>query len=149
MPSRANLFKMNFRYYKHTFKYPLTINWCTHMYNPQNATVPQPIGEYTFEEYKELARAFHGYPAPGLLIGGYMVEKAKASLEPGTLFEAVVETQKCLPDAVQLLTPCSIGNGWIRIVNLGRYALSLYDKYTGQGWRVWIDPDQLTRWPEI
>jgi formylmethanofuran dehydrogenase subunit E len=119
------------------------------MYNPQNATVPQPIGEYTFEEYKELARAFHGYPAPGLLIGGYMVEKAKAGLEPGTLFEAVVETQKCLPDAVQLLTPCSIGNGWVRIINLGRYALSLYDKYTGHGLRVWIDPHQLTSWPEI
>ncbi|MDZ7761564.1 MAG: FmdE family protein [Desulfovermiculus sp.] len=119
------------------------------MYSQQNVITSQPIGEYTFEEYKELARAFHGYPAPGLLIGGYMVEKAKAGLEPGTLFEAVVETQKCLPDAVQLLTPCSIGNGWIRIVNLGRYALSLYDKYTGQGRRVWIDLDRLANWPEI
>ena len=119
------------------------------MYNPHNVATPQPIGEYSFKEFKELARAFHGYPAPGLLIGGYMVEKAKAGLEPETLFEAVVETQKCLPDAVQLLTPCSIGNGWVRIVNLGRYALSLYDKYTGQGRRVWIDPDRLANWPEI
>ena len=116
---------------------------------PQHATASQPIGEYTFEEFKELARTFHGYPAPGLLIGGYMVEKARAGLQPETLFEAVVETQKCLPDAVQLLTPCTIGNGWVRIVNLGRYALSLYDKYTGRGIRVWIDPDQLASWPEI
>ncbi|MFW6055447.1 MAG: FmdE family protein, partial [Thermodesulfobacteriota bacterium] len=102
-----------------------------------------------FEEFKELARNFHGYPAPGLLIGGYMVEKAKAGLAPETLFEAVVETRKCLPDAVQLLTLCSTGNGWMRIVNLGRYALSLYDKYTGQGRRVWIDPEKLRSWPEV
>ena len=60
-----------------------------------------------------------------------------------------METQKCLPDAVQLLTLCSTGNGWMRIVTLGRYALSLYDKYTGQGRRVWVDLDTLASWPEI
>lgn len=68
------------------------------------------IGKYTFEEFVEKATAFHGYPAPGLLIGGYMVEAARAGLEDGVLFEAIVETPKCLPDAVQLLTLCSTGN---------------------------------------
>lgn len=109
----------------------------------------QPIGEYSFHDFQELVRQFHSYPAPGVLIGGYMVELAKSGLPEGTLFEAVVETGKCLPDAVQLLTPCSTGNGWMRIVNLGRYALSLYDKYTGQGRRVWIDLEELEKWPEI
>jgi formylmethanofuran dehydrogenase subunit E len=107
------------------------------------------IGQYTFEEYKELAKRFHGYPAPGLLIGGYMVEMAKARLPEGILFEAMVETGKCLPDAVQLLTVCSIGNNWMRIVNLGRYAVSLYDKYTGEGVRVWIDSEKVAKWSEI
>ena len=68
------------------------------------------IGSYTFQEFKRLAENFHGYAAPGLLIGGYMVEMAKARIPEGTLFEAVVETRKCLPDAVQLLTLCSAGN---------------------------------------
>lgn len=107
------------------------------------------IGQFTFSEFKEMARAFHGYPAPGLLIGGYMVEAAKARLPEGTLFEAMVETPKCLPDAVQLLTLCSTGNGWMRVVNLGRYALSLYDKRTGEGWRVFLDLGKLSRYPEI
>lgn len=107
------------------------------------------IGDYTFEEFKELARGFHGYPAPGLLIGGYMVEMAKARIPEGTLFEAAVETGKCLPDAVQLLTLCSTGNNWMKVVNLGRYALSLYDKFTGEGVRVWVDSDKLKQWPEI
>jgi len=107
------------------------------------------IGNHTFSEFKEMARAFHGYPAPGLLIGGYMVEAAKSRLSDATLFEAIVETPKCLPDAVQLLTLCSTGNGWMRVVNLGRYALTLYDKYTGEGWRVFISTEKVRRYPEI
>ena len=107
------------------------------------------IGSYTFQEFKDKAAEFHGYPAPGLLIGGYMVEMAKAALPPNILFEAVVESRKCLPDAVQLLTLCSIGNGWMKIINLGRYAVSLFDKYTGEGVRVSVDLDKLGDWPEI
>lgn len=74
-----------------------------------------------------MAAAFHGNPAPGLIIGGYMVDAARSMLPEGILFDAVVETKKCLPHAVQILTPPSYGNGWMRVVNLGRYALSLYD----------------------
>ena len=107
------------------------------------------IGSYTFEEFKVLAGKFHGYPAPGLLIGGYMVELAKSGLPPDTIFDALVETSKCLPDAVQLLSLCSYGNGWMRVLNLGRYAVALYDKYTGLGVRVHLDLDKLSNWPEI
>lgn len=107
------------------------------------------IGPHTFEEFKDMAAAFHGYPAPGLLIGGYMVEMAKAALPKSILFEAVVESRKCLPDAVQLLTPCSTGNNWMKVINLGRYAVSLYDKYTGEGVRVSVDLDKLEAWPQI
>ncbi len=107
------------------------------------------IGQHTFEEFKAKAAAFHGYPAPGLLIGGYMVELARRQLPAGTLFDAVSETAKCLPDAVQILTPCTLGNGWMRVLNLGRYALSLYDKYTGTGVRVWLDLKRMEPYPEI
>ena len=107
------------------------------------------IGEYSFAGFKDMAAGFHGYPAPGILIGGYMVEAAKSRLPAGTLFEALVETPKCLPDAVQLLTLCSTGNNWMKVINLGRYALTLYDKYTGQGCRVSLDLVKLKDWPEI
>ncbi len=107
------------------------------------------IGAYAFEEFKEKAREFHSYPAPGLLLGGYMVELAKGLLPPGILYEAVVETAKCLPDAVQLLTPLSAGNNWMKVVNLGRYALALYDKRTGEGVRVWVDAAKLGPYPEL
>lgn len=107
------------------------------------------IGPYSFEEFKRLAENFHGYAAPGLLVGGYMVELAKRHLPEDTLFEAVVESRKCLPDAVQLLTLCSTGNNWMKVHNLGRYAVSLFDKHTGEGVRVSIDPARLAAFPEI
>jgi formylmethanofuran dehydrogenase subunit E len=78
-----------------------------------------------------------------------MVEAAKARLPEGTLFEAMVESGKCLPDAVQLLTLCSTGNNWMKVKLLGRYAVSLYDKFTGKGYRVAVDRKKLDNWPEI
>lgn len=109
----------------------------------------QTIGPYTFEQFKDLAQTFHGYPAPGLLIGGFMVALAQSRLPQGTFFEALVETPKCLPDAVQLLTPCSTGNRWMKVLHFGRYAVTLYDKFSGEGWRVHIDVPRLEAWPEI
>ena len=107
------------------------------------------IDKYTYKEFMELAQSFHGYPAPGLIIGGYMVALAKKMLPPETLFDAIVETPKCLPDAVQLLSFCSIGNGWMKVLNIGRYAVSLYNKYTGEGVRVYLDTAKVSEWSEI
>lgn len=107
------------------------------------------IGAYTFLQFHAMAKKFHGCAAPGLLVGAYMVELAKGLLPDGTLFEAVVETSKCLPDAVQLLSLCSTGNRRLHVHDLGLYAVSLYDKKTGLGVRVSIDPARLYAYPEI
>ncbi|MBU0698409.1 MAG: trehalose-binding protein, partial [Proteobacteria bacterium] len=107
------------------------------------------IGPYTFEEFLDLVASFHGNAAPGVVIGGIMVEAARDRLPERILFDALAETRACLPDAVQLLTPCTIGNGWLKVIDLGRFALSLYDKYTGDGVRVFLDPARVKDWPEI
>ncbi len=104
---------------------------------------------FSFEAFGALARSFHGYPAPGLLIGGRMVDLARRGLPDGILFDAISETSKCLPDAVQILTLCSTGNGWLKTLDLGRFAVILYDKYTGDGRRVHLDAAALDDWPEI
>ena len=78
-----------------------------------------------------------------------MVEVARRQLPSEMLFDAICETRNCLPDAIQLLTPCTIGNGWLKVVNVGRYALTLYDKYEGTGVRVFLDPLKTADWPEI
>ncbi|MBW1721082.1 MAG: tRNA CCA-pyrophosphorylase [Deltaproteobacteria bacterium] len=107
------------------------------------------ICTYTFEDYLSLVRSFHGHLAPGVVIGGVMVDVAYRRLPAEGLFDAICETRACLPDAVQLLTPCTVGNGWLRIVDLGRYALALYEKTGGKGIRVFLDPARLEKWSEI
>jgi formylmethanofuran dehydrogenase subunit E len=107
------------------------------------------IGAYSFEEFLKLVQSFHGYPAPGVVVGGIMVEAAKRRLPAGVLFDAIAETRNCLPDAIQILTPCTIGNGWLQVINVGRYALTLFDKAQGSGVRVFLDPAKVARWPEI
>jgi formylmethanofuran dehydrogenase subunit E len=107
------------------------------------------IGPYTIDDYMHLVKSFHGNVAPGLIIGGFMVDLAMKNIPEGVLFDAISETSSCLPDAIQLLTPCTVGNGWLRVVNFGRYALCLYDKYQGDGVRVFMDTKKLQDWPEI
>ncbi|RPI76140.1 MAG: tRNA CCA-pyrophosphorylase [Desulfobacteraceae bacterium] len=107
------------------------------------------ILNHTYEEYMDMLKSFHGYAAPGLIIGGFMVDKAVRNLPSGILYDAFCETRSCLPDAIQLLTPCTIGNGWLKIIDFNRYALSLYDKQTYAGVRVFVDAEKIKAWPEI
>jgi formylmethanofuran dehydrogenase subunit E len=107
------------------------------------------IGPYSFDEYIHLIKSFHGSAAPGMIIGGIMVNMALDNTPQGEFFDALCETASCLPDAVQLLTPCTVGNGWLRIVNIGRYAVTLYEKLGGEGIRIYLDPSKLDEWPTV
>jgi formylmethanofuran dehydrogenase subunit E len=104
---------------------------------------------FDHDAFLEEVRRFHGYAAPGVILGGYMVHQARQNLAPGVLYDAVCETAQCLPDAIQLLTPCTVGNGWLRIENFGIFAITLYDKRTGEGFRSHLDVDKLGPFPEI
>jgi formylmethanofuran dehydrogenase subunit E len=107
------------------------------------------VGEYSFDEFLDAVESFHGYKAPGVVIGGIMADFAMRQLPATTLFDAISETTYCLPDAIQMLTPCTTGNGWLKVFNLGRYALSLYDKYNGNGFRIFVDSLKIQSFSEI
>ena len=92
---------------------------------------------------------FHGFPAPGVVIGAVMVDWAKEHIGPGVEADAIVETLRCLPDAVQLFTPCTLGNGWMRVLDWDRFALTLYDRNTRRGGRVWLDAAKTAAHPAI
>jgi hypothetical protein len=79
------------------------------------------IGPYTYNEYLEQVRRFHGHTAPGLVVGGFIVDLALKNLPEGEFFDALCETPACLPDVVRLLTPCTVGNGCLKVVNMQSY----------------------------
>lgn len=107
------------------------------------------ICTYSYEEYLQLVKSFHGALAPGLIIGGFIVDLALKHLPEGEFFDALCETPSCLPDAVQILTPCTIGNGWLTVLDFGRFAVTMYEKKGGQGVRVYLDARKLSKRPEI
>jgi len=92
---------------------------------------------------------FHGWAAPGVVIGGFMVDWAQELLGHEVEADAIVETRHCLPDSVQLLTPCTCGNGWLKILDWDKFALCLYDKKSLFGHRVWVDLERLSVFPNI
>ncbi len=100
-------------------------------------------------EFPEAVKEFHGLAAPGVLIGGFMVDMAVESLPDRAAIQAIVETSTCLVDAVQLLTPCTVGNGRARIIDGGRLALTLYDGKTLEGVRVFLDARKLDGFSRI
>jgi formylmethanofuran dehydrogenase subunit E len=104
---------------------------------------------HTYDKYIGMINEFHGNIAPGVVLGGLMVDLAYRNLPQGQYFDVVSETRSCLPDAIHLLTPCTVGNGWLRIVDSGRFALSIFEKYTGNGVRVYVDNQKLDKWPEL
>lgn len=97
---------------------------------------------------------FHTFPAPGLLIGIYMVRQALSLLDanPGEKLYAVCETTKCAPDPLQVITHCTTGNHRLTVIPIGRFAITMNKPSTGdkvEGYRVRMDPAKLTDTPTL
>ena len=92
---------------------------------------------------------FHGWKAPGLVLGGFMVDWAQELIGPDVEADAIVESRHCLPDAIQLFTPCTIGNGWLKVLDWDKFALSLYDRRKLIGYRVWLDLSKAQIFPNF
>lgn len=97
------------------------------------------------DELLKDAAFFHGRLAPGLYLGFFMVKKARELIGSTEMIDAVSETVKCLPDSVQLTTPCTVGNGWLKVFDYGNFALTLYDKKTKEGVRIWVDLEKTPK----
>lgn len=101
------------------------------------------------EELLREIEGFHGFIAPGLVIGALMVDWVQDRMDETVEADAVVETYHCLPDAVQIFTPCTVGNGWLKILDWDQFALTLYDRFTLDGYRAWLDLKKLKSFPPV
>ena len=102
-----------------------------------------------YDDFVVKMEEFHGYRSPGILVGALMIEEALKKIRPTPYLNVVTETVLCLPDAVQLLTPCTVGNGFLQILDWGKFALTAYDRKTLNGKRVWLKYDALDSYPLI
>ena len=85
------------------------------------------------------ARNFHGHMCPGLAIGIRAAEIALREMgapSPDEETVAVVETDMCGVDAIQVLTGCTFGKGNLILRDYGKRAFSFYRKSDGKGVRI-------------
>jgi formylmethanofuran dehydrogenase subunit E len=95
------------------------------------------------KELIEKTIAFHGHFCPGLAIGIRAAELALQKLghtDQNDLV-AIVETDMCGVDAIQLLTGCTFGKGNLIHKDYGKIAFSFYDRSKEIGFRAVLLPD--------
>lgn len=84
--------------------------------------------------------AFHGHLCPGLALGyrsaRLALDHLKAERAEDEEVVAIVETDACSADAVQVLTGCTFGKGNFIYKDYGKMALTLFSRQSGRGVRV-------------
>jgi formylmethanofuran dehydrogenase subunit E len=97
------------------------------------------IDPFQAEDFKKCA-TFHGHICPGLSIGYRSSLKAMEWLRENRAEDeeivAIIETNACGADAVQVLTGCTYGKGNLLFKDHGKQVLTLLSRKTGNGVRV-------------
>jgi formylmethanofuran dehydrogenase subunit E len=107
-----------------------------------------------FQDYYRRCIPFHTYAAPGLLIAIGMVDYALEMLgaKQGEKVYAVCETHKCAPDPLQVIAYCTVGNHRLRVVDIGRFAITMNRPSitdSAEGFRVYVDTKKLGPYPVL
>jgi formylmethanofuran dehydrogenase subunit E len=102
-----------------------------------------------YDDFLIRMEEFHGARSPGMLVGSMMLDVALQKLGTVPFLNVVCETVVCLPDAIQILTPCTIGNGFLQILDWGKFALTAYDRKALSGIRTSINQAKLPNYPLI
>lgn len=83
---------------------------------------------------------FHGHICPGLSIGYKAalagMDRLQEERAPDEEIVAIVETDACSADAVQVLTGCTFGKGNFIYKDHGKMVLTLFSRNSGKGVRV-------------
>lgn len=91
------------------------------------------------EKIIKLATDLHGHLAPGIALGLRMSELALSNLgisRVGKHLIAISETARCLADAMQAATGCTLGHGNAFVEDYGRLAITIGEVKTNKGVRV-------------
>jgi formylmethanofuran dehydrogenase subunit E len=103
------------------------------------------------EDFKR-CEAFHGHVCPGLSIGFRAAKAGMAWLKENRAADeemvAIVETDACSADAVQVLTGCTFGKGNFHYKDHGKMALTLFSRKSGEGVRLIVKPGAFKPNPE-
>jgi len=99
---------------------------------------------------------FHGFLTSGALIGIQMLNIAKRELDikEGERIFVTCETQNCMPDPFQILAGSTIGNGGLKLRDLGKMAVTVNKQasegiHSVKGIRIILDPEKTKVYPKL
>lgn len=97
----------------------------------------------TFEEYLKKTADFHGHICAGIALGTRISLAAMKTLglQPGARNKnliAYTEIDRCMTDAVQVVTGCSLGHRSLKHVDYGRFAATFVNLDTGRAVRATV-----------
>ncbi|MCB2190797.1 MAG: hypothetical protein KQI62_04485 [Deltaproteobacteria bacterium] len=111
--------------------------------------MPDQICGLSRQDFLVKLEEFHGHISPGTVMGGFLLDAAWNILGDTPYINVVVETTVCLPDSVQALTPCTMGNGFLQMLDWGKFALTMYDRMSLQGARAWVSAQGIEDYPLV
>jgi formylmethanofuran dehydrogenase subunit E len=103
----------------------------------------------SINELIEKAIGQHGFPAPGAFIGVFMAEWAIESLGQVEKLGAIIETWLCVPDGVIATCRALHERFQYRVVDFEKVAATIYDRVSGRGFRILLDPSKTLAYPRI
>lgn len=97
-----------------------------------------------FEQDLRKAHEFHGHICQGIVLGSRLARGGLTYLgieDPAKNkdFIVYVEVDRCLSDAVQAITGCSLGKRRLKFVDYGKMAATFIDINTNKGIRIVVD----------
>jgi formylmethanofuran dehydrogenase subunit E len=114
---------------------------------PQPSRAEEIISSEAFKRCAE----FHGHVCPGLAIGfkaaGALMARLGATKGPDEELVAIVETDACGADAIQVVTGCTFGKGNLILKKYGKQAFSLADRRQAKAFRASLRADAVARDP--
>jgi formylmethanofuran dehydrogenase subunit E len=93
-----------------------------------------------FDVFLKRAEAFHGHICMGIVLGTRISLSAMQALglKPGDKHKNLIvytEIDRCMTDAVQVVTGCSLGHRSLKFADYGRFAATFVDTKTGRAVR--------------
>ncbi|MDR2830618.1 MAG: FmdE family protein [Methanobrevibacter sp.] len=97
-----------------------------------------------FQRQLSKVEKFHGHLCGGIVMGTKMTMYALEHLgmklnEKNKDLLVFVEVDRCMADAVQIVSGCTVGKRTLKLMDYGRFAATFYKISTGEGIRVTDD----------
>lgn len=107
-----------------------------------------------YEILLKRAQELHGEICPGVIMGtrmsiAAMKEFGMNPLKPNENLRVEVEVDRCMPDAIQAITGCTVGRRTLKCLDYGKFVATFMDMESGRTLRISARDDKVKSIPGL